>query len=221
MSGHGISDELINAFIDGELAAPERERVLQAIDADAVLRERVCALRAVKQQLAHAYDVAAPSTRPVRSPARRAVAVAGLVALGAAGGWLLRAALWPGHAGRAADGTIVHISSADDARVRAALDTAESLLVQARASRTPIAVEVVANGSGLDALRVGTARHSERIAALKAHYPNLAFVACGQTIERLRERGIEPVLLPGTATASSALDEIVLRMKAGWRYIGA
>jgi intracellular sulfur oxidation DsrE/DsrF family protein len=54
---------------------------------------------------------------------------------------------------------------------------------------------------------------------LRAEHPNLALVACGQTVERLREKGIEVRLLPGTRVASSALDQIVTRMGQGWSYV--
>jgi intracellular sulfur oxidation DsrE/DsrF family protein len=38
-------------------------------------------------------------------------------------------------------------------------------------------------------------------------------------VERLREKGIEVRLLPGTRVASSALDQIVTRMGQGWSYV--
>jgi intracellular sulfur oxidation DsrE/DsrF family protein len=50
-------------------------------------------------------------------------------------------------------------------------------------------------------------------------YPELALVACGQTVQKLREAGADARLLPGTVTATSALDQIVLRMQQGWAYV--
>jgi hypothetical protein len=41
-------------------------------------------------------------------------------------------------------------------------------------------------------------------------------VASGQTAQRLRESGAAVHVLPGKVTASSALDQIVLRMQQGW-----
>ena len=38
-------------------------------------------------------------------------------------------------------------------------------------------------------------------------------------MQRLRESGLEVQLLPGTTTATSALDQIVLRMQQGWAYV--
>jgi intracellular sulfur oxidation DsrE/DsrF family protein len=107
----------------------------------------------------------------------------------------------------------------DEQRARIALDDAEGLLRTAQETAQPIVVELVANAGGLDLLRAGVSPHAYRIARLRAEHPNLALVACGQTVERLRERGIEVRLLPGTRVASSALDQIVTRMGQGWSYV--
>jgi intracellular sulfur oxidation DsrE/DsrF family protein len=82
-----------------------------------------------------------------------------------------------------------------------------------------VSVEIVANSGGLDLLREGVSAHAGRIAGLRAAYPGLSLVACGQTARRLRESGTAVHLLPGTIMASSALDQIVLRMQQGWAYV--
>lgn len=46
-----INDEEIQALVDGELSAPQAERVMQAIESDAWLRERFDALRRQKMLL--------------------------------------------------------------------------------------------------------------------------------------------------------------------------
>jgi intracellular sulfur oxidation DsrE/DsrF family protein len=82
-----------------------------------------------------------------------------------------------------------------------------------------VSVEIVANAGGLDLLREGVSAHAQRLARLRASYPALELVACGQTAQRLRESGADVRLLPGTIVASSALDQIVLRMQQGWAYV--
>ena len=69
-----------------------------------------------------------------------------------------------------------------------------------------------------DHLRDGVSAHAGRISSLRVVYPGLTLVACGQTVQRLRDSGVEVKLLPGTITAASALDEIVLRLQQGWAY---
>ena len=91
--------------------------------------------------------------------------------------------------------------------------------MSARASGRPIAIEILANNTGLDVLRVDVPGPSARLASLRTENPNLTLVACGQTIERLRARGIVVQLLPQTVVATSALDEVVKRIHEGWTYV--
>jgi intracellular sulfur oxidation DsrE/DsrF family protein len=114
---------------------------------------------------------------------------------------------------------VLHLGSSAPERAQAVLERAEGILEAARAAGREVQVEIVANGGGLDLLRVEATAHARRIAALQRMYPQLALVACGQTVQRLRESGVPVHLLPGTVEASSALDEIVLRMQQGWAYL--
>lgn len=221
---HEISDEQLNAFIDDELDAADRERVLTAVAVDGELAQRACALRLVKEQVRHAYaePPAAPSRR---RPARpwRALAMALMLAAATLAGWVARDRSGPptdalAHRPNSAH-VILHLAAWDEQRARVALDDAEGLLRTARESGQPLALELVANAGGLDLLRAGVSPHADRIARMRAEHPNLALIACGNTVERLREKGIEVRLLPGTHVASSALEQIVMRMGQGWSYV--
>lgn len=221
---HEISDEQLNAFIDEELDTSDRECVLAAVAVDGDLAQRACALRLVKEQVRHAYaePPAAPSRR---QPARpwRALAMALLLAGAALGGWIARdqAGVDGDSLARKADTghVILHLAAWDEQRASVALDDAEGLLRAAREAGQPIEVELVANRGGLDLLRADVTPHADRIARLRAEHPNFALIACGQTVERLREKGMTVHLLPGTRVASSALDQIVARMGQGWSYV--
>lgn len=219
-----ISDEQLSAFIDGELDAADREHVLAAVAVDAGLAQRACALRLVKEQVRHAY-AEPPAALSRQRPARpwRALALALLLAGAATGGWVVRdqAAEHTDALARKPDTAhvILHLASRDEQRARAALDDAEGLLRAASDSGQPLALELVANAGGLDLLRADVSPHADRIARLRAEHPNLALIACGNTVQRLHEKGIEVRLLPGTRVASSALDQIVMRLGQGWSYV--
>lgn len=116
---------------------------------------------------------------------------------------------------------LVHIAASDAGHVGPTLDGIEALIVEARAAGRPVAVEVIANIAGIDLLRADVSPYPARIAALQAAYPELSFIACGQTLERLRERGATVQLLPGVLQASSALDQVVRRLHEGWIYVKA
>jgi len=119
----------------------------------------------------------------------------------------------------ARDRILLHVSSSAPERVAAMLDETEGMLAAARRSGRPIAIEILANSTGLDVMRAGGSGPAARLASLRAEYPHLTLVACGQTIERLREKGVIVQLLPDTVVAASALDEVVKRIHEGWTYV--
>lgn len=232
---HDVSEEMQNAFVDGELDAAEWERVAESIGRDPKLREDVAALRCVKDLVRHACAVppAQPSRAPRAGTIARRLAAAASVMLAAGLGWMGHSwwsGEWPDPAsayvlrearGLDRDRVLVHVSSGDRETLGRTLDEVEDLLRTARADERAIRVEIVANRSGIDLLRAGVSPYASRIAALRADYPNLALVACGQTVRRLRSRGQSVELLPGTGIATSALDEVVARLHDGWVYVRA
>lgn len=224
-----LSEETLNAFVDGQLDPDERARVYAALRHDPSLAERACELRELKELVQEAY---AHPPRPYRGPGRRprlwqAVATVALLAVGALGGWLGRGLLADGDnpavalqaAARAEKRILLHISSGDPARLRVALDEAEHLLRTYRARGQRLQIEIVANGKGLDLLRADVSPYADRVRRLAREYENVVFLACRRAIERLRERGVDVRLLPEARTAPSALEQIVTRLQEGWVYI--
>lgn len=115
---------------------------------------------------------------------------------------------------------LFHVSSADTTRIKATLDEVENVLNLYRQRGLEVRVEVLSNGPGLGLLRVGTSPYPERIVGMMRAYKNLTFVACQNTIDRLRrENGIKARLLPGTTVTESGVVEILLRQQQGWSYI--
>ena len=100
-----------------------------------------------------------------------------------------------GDAGR----VTLHVSSGQPLGGRAVLARAEGNLEAARGAGRQVSVEIVASSEGLDLLREGVSSPAARIASLRAAYPGLSLLACGQTAQRLREGGTEVRLLPGRA----------------------
>lgn len=235
------SDELLNALIDDELSPAEAGALLARLQGDAALRERVAQLRLHKDLVRHAYAHLAPEPPPStqrdapvvakrrgRNAAAWALALAGGVMLGWLGHGLslgrddsltLPASLSARAPLAGVEHIVLHLSAGSPQAGAAALDRAEGLLGAARAAQRQVSVEIVANSDGLSLLRLGVSPHAQRVASLQRDYPDLALVACGQTAQRLRDAGIEVRLLPGVTEASSALDQIVQRMRQGWDYV--
>jgi intracellular sulfur oxidation DsrE/DsrF family protein len=163
-----------------------------------------------------------------------AAAAVALIAIGAGAGWTGHALVERGEDGEnrwlarhaamvaqqaSSDRVLLHVSSSAPERLSALLDDAEGMLRAARASGRTVAIEIVANNTGLDVLRLDSTGNAARLVSLHAEYPNLTLVACAQTLERLREQGIEARLVPAASVATSALDQIVTRIHEGWTYV--
>ncbi|OHC61883.1 MAG: hypothetical protein A3H93_06805 [Rhodocyclales bacterium RIFCSPLOWO2_02_FULL_63_24] len=224
-----FSDERLNAFVDNQLGAQECDEILAAIARDAELGQRVCALRATKELVRHAYGrVPSAHARNLRLPAWGGALAASIVLMtGILAGWLGHHAAtavemprsmtaWAGGLFATEPARIlIHLDSSRSEQMEAALDLAEAYLAKAGSAR----VEVIANHRGLELLRVDTTRYADRIAELKAHHARVGFVACGQTISRLQGAGVEVELVPDTVVARTAIEHVAERVQQGWTYL--
>lgn len=231
------SQEYLNAFVDGELAAGERDEALSRLECDAAFKGAVCELRVMKELVRGAYaDL--PSGRKSLAfrcpPVWRQALVAGLfLCLGLGSGWFAHGLSAPNGLERLAglpggytpislsdrvdsDKVVLHLDSSDPARLDSVLELADRLLGQ-RGARGQVAV--VVNSNGLNLLRQDVSPYRARIERLSRRHANLAFLACGQTIARLKQEGVDVVLVPEAGVASSAINEILTRMGQGWVYV--
>lgn len=237
-----VSDEMLHAFIDGELDASESEALMARMREDKELAQRVCALRSLQGMVRLAYleppAVAGRLTRagPRRQLMRRCAFGCAILFAGLGGGWALRgheaqpvaaapAAVSGGYQAvslaREADPNrvILHLDSAAPDKMEAVLDEAERLLDEAERQGRAMQLEVVANSRGIDLLRAGISPHAARMARMKQRHANLQWVACGQSIARFAGEGEKVELLPATRTAPTAIGEIVSRLQEGWTYV--
>ncbi len=233
-----ISQEYLNALVDGELTADERDQAYRLIEEDADFKARACETRTLKEMVKGVYaDI--PAVPPTAVHRRhhggwyQALAAVLVLALGVGGGWQARgradtphfdrlAGLPPGYqtvsmAARVDPGKVLlHLDSNDPLRLEATLDLAERLL---KAGRGSSRVEVLVNNYGLNLLRQDTSPYRERIGRLVDQHANLSFVACGQTLARLKREGVHVVLVPQASVATTAIGEILGRMREGWIYV--
>ena len=233
-SENDVSPEMQSAFVDGELDQAEWGRIAERMRHDETLRAEVCAARSLKDMLRHAYAAAPRAPQREHARGRRWAAVAALCLVSAGAGWLAHDVLLPGVTETEValtdgaslrevpnDRVVLHVSLSRREILQAALDEVDDVLRAARRDGRHLQVEIVANSSGLDLLRADTSPFATRIEALRLRYPELTLVACNQTIDRLRERGIQVRLLSGVQVAPSALDQIVKRLRGGWAYVRA
>ena len=236
-----VSDEMLHAFIDGELDVAESEKLIARMQEDKALSQRVCVLRSLRSMVRLAY--AEPPAIDKRSPdahrrqlMQRCAFGCLVLFAGLSSGWTLRglesqvgvvrpAAVADGYRtvslARESDPNriVLHIDSAEPDKMRAALDQADRLLGDAERQGRAMQLEVLANSRGIELLRAGHSPYADRIARMRQRHPNLHWVACGQSIARLASEGQKVDLLPATRTAPTAIGEIVTRLRQGWTYV--
>lgn len=238
-----LTPEYLNAFVDGELAADERTRVMALLESDPEFKMRSCELRALKDRVKGAYAaVPAAPARPSGQHAggrfqlgfKQAMAAGLLLVLGLGGGWLARdqMGMAPGYDRLAglpagyqaitltrqvdANKVILHLDSRAPERLAATLNLAEKLLAERGADGR---VEIVVNNYGIDLLRADVSPLGGRVEDMARQHANLSFVACDQTVARLKREGVKVELLPAAQSAGSAINEIMTRMGQGWVYV--
>jgi intracellular sulfur oxidation DsrE/DsrF family protein len=237
-----ISDEILHAFVDGELDVDDSEKLIARMRGDVELKQRVCALRSLQNmvRLAYAEPPVSAGRQPLAAPRRQLVqrcAFGCLILLaGLSGGWALRSVESPAVAGVTApviDGfqavslsreadpnrVMLHLDSAAPERMEAALDQAERLLDAAEREGRAMQLEIVANSHGINLMRAGVSPHAARMARMTQRHANLHWVACSQTIARFTGQGEKVELLPTARAAPTAIGEIVTRLQQGWTYV--
>jgi intracellular sulfur oxidation DsrE/DsrF family protein len=237
-----VSDETLNAFIDGELDVAESESLISRMRDDKELAQRVCALRSLQSmvRLAYAEPPVAASHKHRAMPRRQFMqrCAFGCLVLfaGLSGGWALRSLETPAVAGAptfAMDGyqtvsltreadpnrVMLHLDNSAPEKMQAVLDEAERLLTEAERQGRAMQLEIIANSHGLDLLRAGVSPYAERIANMKQRHVNLNWVACSQSIARFTAEGQKVELLPVARIAPTAIGEIITRLQQGWTYV--
>jgi intracellular sulfur oxidation DsrE/DsrF family protein len=228
------SDEKLHMFIDDEMNSSDRARMMEAINKDEQLSNRVCELVQLKDAVRLAYSEPPASSHNVSGNGAgtssnwwNAVAAALLLAVGATGGWLLYPQLANLQGSeivatapqQETEKVILHISKSDPKQFSAALAYAEKFLAEHESSNNQI--DVVAHAGGLNLMRADTSPLKEQIISLMDKYDNIHFVACAGAIKMYTQKnGVAPDIIQGVGTDDTAFDHIVGRLQTGgWKYI--
>ncbi len=234
----------LNAYVDGELSHDQEAEFIEAMRNDPELAKAACQLGQLKAELRIAYaNPPQPRVRVMNRVGRSwpaSAAGVAMLAVGVLSGWVLHGGTTPGTTqanrfvvldseGRgqapavAADEEtriVFHLTNADPMVAAELLDEVETMLQAYEADGRPLRVEVVSHADGLELLRQSLTVHESRIHDLADEYRNLTFVACKNTIDRLRvDHGIEVQLVPDAEVTDSGVSHVVKRQRQGWSYI--
>ncbi len=232
-----IDEVMLDAFVDDQLDAANRQIIIQAMDTDENLRNRVYALRKTKDLMKLSFDgVTPPKVNPeiFVNPFRRQCMVRMAASIAA-----MAIALSAGFVGykygtnqnmapehnlaelTQQQGTriIVHINESDPVQFETTLAYTEKFLKEHK-NNGKAQIEVVANAGGIDLLREDYPL-SDKVASMMEEYDNLTFIACTNAINRLRAQGFDPTMIKTVETEKAALNHIIDRLQHGWTYVRA
>lgn len=241
-----VSDEILGAYVDNELACSEKRIIADEIKSNPELERRVQALLDLKTSIKGAYsnvtagqqtkesDLSAKASKLIfkQSIAASFILTCGLIV----GAMINLSGNTPNKLVTAnaddtlfgikvkpvslqTDKVLLHISSADLNKLDFLLTRTERLLTDSRNSNNPLNIEVIANSKGINLLRKTKTPYAERIQALQSQYSNLQFIACKNTIQRLLKEGQTVQMINGVKADSPALDTIINRIDQGWTYV--
>lgn len=245
--GKGVIDNQdLHALLDNELSPGDKLALIEQLQYDNVRRTELCELRNLKEMVRTAYDdLALPETmeRKVADDNRSAwtrlrvgaASIAAIFALVFAALFTSQLAPEPsrlvlldpeGKGTRAAlpgdeeMRIVFHVSGNDPDSNEDILREVETMLTDYEEQGKKLRIEIVAHGKGLAMLREKLSSQKQKIAELSQRFPNLTFVACMNTVKRLRvEQGVIVNLLPEAIPIRSGVAYVVKRQQEGWIYI--
>lgn len=233
-----LDDQMLGAFVDGQLDPAGCEAVVKAVETDPDVRERVYQLRRAKDLMKLGFAGAQAPTRRTTRPTfntgslkRYSVAIAASVAVAAVGfttgmlGYYTSQQLIGGQSPATIanaivpyeDRVVVHVSESDPKQFAAALNYIEDFLEQHQTENSRI--EVIANAGGLDLLREGVSPFEHQVVSMMRDHSNVHFIACANAIRSLRNQGIEPHIIPDIPADKASIDYIIERIQDGWTYV--
>lgn len=243
MSESSYTDEQLNLFIDNQLDTAEKDAIRHSILEDAVLRERVCQLKAVRELVGYAYEnvpeADATSTAGHSQQGRylwKGIAAGLLLALGMLAGWFVNDTARSMQIASAADvfqyyknttpvdraerKIILHVTTGEISAVNGALDEAEQLLASYREAGTPMKLDIVTYKEGINMLRVGVSPYVGRIEDIIENNDNVSLYACQRSLVKAAKKEGKPIVMMEKAVTDKSAQELISeRLKKGWIYI--
>lgn len=238
-----FSDEILNAYIDGELGPEDTARIDAARETDDILDRRVSDLRKISNLVRSAFQEAPlPLGQTARAQNRhlprfawRIAAMVAFIGLGTLIGWhlyghhmddqqrramLITGVVTPGvdTAGAAevqgAVKVMFHIGRNDAELFDKVLSETDRLLSNQRDPDQPISIRVIASHGGLSLFKVDLEENARRVRQMKLKYPeHVDFVGCGETYRQWQKKDAGQT--PGLPPEMVMVDSGVMELLRG------
>jgi len=239
------SDELISAYIDGELDNYESAQLLAHAQTNMELARRLEKARTLKEKVRLAYADLPPEKNVHMLSSGTAffshykflatsffllLAIAAFILPAITNNdevilakQLIKntrpiAANSIGEAIGTSKQIIINISQYQPQGFDTALDNIEKILLQNNADKS-FSIEIVANKTGLRALDTETSPHAERISLMAEKFGNLEVIACAKSLAKLASEGDPIQLMKSIMITPSAAQQVAKRTGKGWLYL--
>ena len=233
-----VSDEMLNAYLDNELDEKDTRFVDLQIKNNPNLLRQLEQLQDIKLKIRASYASVKPPVREEKqSETKQHLLATGIAAsmtliIGLAAGWYSHSYLNI-HSSNTnqllgvklenlspdENKIMIHVSQNDIILFDQALTKAETILARFETQGQAGKVDVLTNSFGMDLLRAETTPYQQRIKHLMQTYENVDFVACKNTLKRLKSAGKNSELIAGVKVHGPVINEIINRMQNGWSYI--
>jgi hypothetical protein len=115
---------------------------------------------------------------------------------------------------------IIQVNSNDAAMMNLALNNAENVVQYYKDLHQNVSIDVVTFGPGLHMLREDTSPVKARIETLALSAPEIAFEACGNTREKMRQAENKEIPIVSQAkVVRSGVVRVMELQERGWAYV--
>lgn len=215
----------LNAFADGELDSFEADSIIEAVHDDHDLHRELCDIHLIKDMMQTAYpeknDTQQRKDRSSLNAFGMIAASVLLLVIGFGGGLLLTQnssseTFSLSQTSSDNEKFVFYIGFSDPKRFSETLQRAEKLVSNHQGN---IQIDIVASGGGVDFLKTGTHDQSGRLSNLAGKHESITFVACNNTLARLKKQGKPVDIIDDAIVAPSAVRYVVNRLRQGWNYV--
>lgn len=238
-----VSEEILNAYIDDEIDAEERERVARLEMEDRELAHEICEQRRLKTlvKLARAEEPSETANIVLhRSVSFKSWSMAVSTTLVVFIVFTLAVnqketavvSYMPGSTysdfptllssvGKKNKLKLVlHLKTADKFETEHLFQVLTTLMDKHKHTSSLWQIEVVASGAGMQILLDNNTQYASQIARLRSRHPNIAFIACAKTLKKMSINESRSFRISRqTMLVASGPDWAKQRQQQGWAYI--
>lgn len=219
-------DNNINSLVDGELDIAESALLLEHIEQDSELQRELCDTHRIKDMMKMAYPINNQFTQQANESHKNwfgsIAASILLIGLGfLSGNWFTQTKIAEpfllSDTISQNQKLVLFIGFSNAESFEKTLNKAEEFLKKNQ--KKNVQVNIVASSGGLDLFRKGRSSFLPRLHQMSKTYDALDFVACNNTISRLKAKGQKVDIIDEAIVAPTAVEFVVNRLKQGWGYL--